>query len=81
MTLLLLLGFIAIQVVVLVAAIGCYSHKQRIFYYAAMYSPAIVFAVVAGFEGSDDWIAVLIVQAILSLVYNFHISSSKRETD
>jgi hypothetical protein len=78
MTLLLFFGFVAIQLVVLVVAIGCYAHRLSLFYYAALYAPAIVFAGTAGLLGGDDWIAVFIVQAILSLVYNLHISSSKQ---
>nr|WP_315491410.1 hypothetical protein [uncultured Rhodoferax sp.] len=81
MTLLHLLGFIAIQIVVFVVAIGCYVRRRRFFYYLAMYCPAITFAVVAGFVGGDDWIVILTIQTILSIVYNIHISSNKLEAD
>lgn len=74
-------GFIALQVVVLIAAIVCYVHNRYIFYYAAMYSPVVVFAAVVGLGGGDDWLAALIGQALLSVGYNGHISSSKRDAD
>jgi uncharacterized membrane protein YfcA len=77
-TLLICLGFVLLQVLVLMAAIGCYAHRRRGFYYAALYLPVVVLAVVGGVVGGDDWIAVLVIQALLSLTFNFHISSSKR---
>jgi hypothetical protein len=79
MTLLLSLGFLLLQALVLVAAIGCYAHRRLSLYYGALYLPVAGFAMMARIVGGDDWIAVLVIQALLSLAFNLHISSSKRE--
>lgn len=75
------IGFVLLQALVLVAAIGFYVHKRRGSYYGALYVPVIGFAIAAGVMGGDDWIAALVMQSLLSLSFNFHISSSKREDE
>lgn len=80
MTLLLILGFLVLQGSVLFIAIGSYVHERYFSYYAALYAPVLVFAVMLNLGGDDDWMAVLIVQVSFSLVYNLHISNSNRES-
>jgi hypothetical protein len=77
MTLLLSLGFLLLQALILVAAIVCYVHRRLILYYGVLYLPVAGFAMMVRIVGGDDWIVVLVIQALLSLNFNLQISSNK----
>ena len=77
-TLLLVLAFVLLQAIVLVASVGCYLHKRRVAYYAVLYTPAILFGLIAALGGGEDWLVMMIIQAALSFTYNLHISSARQ---
>jgi predicted permease len=77
--LLFLAGFVLLQGVVIFVAVGCLTRKRRIAYYAALYVPSILLALIVALGSSDDWTAVMLVQTALSVMYNVYISNSKSD--
>ena len=71
--------FVLFQGAVIFVAVGCFTWKRHLAYYATLYVPSIVFALIAVLGSSDDWTAVMIIQTALSVMYNVYISNSNEQ--